>query len=98
MINSKHKDLYMKKIYTLAALAAMTMLGTSCNSEWEDEQYEHYISFSSQLDSKGRIYMYLIAAMMQKEIMQKEEKGGPIISYRYLLVVLPIIQVMSLYT
>ena len=42
--------------------------------------------------------MYLIAAMMQKEIMQKEEKGGPIISYRYLLVVLPIIQVMSLYT
>ena len=53
MINSKHKDLYMKKIYTLAALAAMTMLGTSCNSEWEDEQYEHYISFSSQLDSKG---------------------------------------------
>ena len=95
MINSKHKDLYMKKIYTLAALAAMTMLGTSCNSEWEDEQYEHYISFSSQLDSKG---VTNIAAMMQKEIMQKEEKGGPIISYRYLLVVLPIIQVMSLYT
>ena len=59
MINSKHKDLYMKKIYTLAALAAMTMLGTSCNSEWEDEQYEHYISFSSQLDSKGVTNIYV---------------------------------------
>ena len=49
----------MKKIYTLAALAAMTMLGTSCNSEWEDEQYEHYISFSSQLDSKGVTNIYV---------------------------------------
>lgn len=43
----------------MAALAAMTMLGTSCNSEWEDEQYEHYISFSSQLDSKGVTNIYV---------------------------------------
>ena len=59
MINSKYKDLYMKKIYTLAALAAMTILGASCNSEWEEEQYEHYISFSSQLDSKGVTNIYV---------------------------------------
>ncbi|WP_125042138.1 DUF4973 domain-containing protein [Bacteroides faecalis] len=49
----------MKKIYTLAALAAMTMLGASCNSEWNEEQYEHYISFSSQLDSKGVTNIYV---------------------------------------
>ena len=49
----------MKKIYTLAALAAMTILGASCNSEWEEEQYEHYISFSSQLDSKGVTNIYV---------------------------------------
>lgn len=49
----------MKKIYTLAALAAMTILGTSCNSEWEDEQYERYISFSSRLDSKGVTKIYV---------------------------------------
>ena len=96
MINSKHKDLYMKKIYTLAALAAMTMLGTSCNSEWEDEQYEHYISFSSQLDSKGVTNIYVPYSRHDAEGNYAE--GGPIISYRYLLVVLPIIQVMSLYT
>lgn len=33
--------------------------------------------------------MYLIVAMMQKEIMLKEEKGDPIISCQYLLVALP---------
>ena len=27
--------------------------------EWEDEQYEHYISFSSQLDSKGVTNIYV---------------------------------------
>lgn len=49
----------MKKLYTLAALAAMTVLGASCNSEWEEEQYEHYISFSSRLDSKGVTNIYV---------------------------------------
>ncbi len=49
----------MKKVYTLAALAAMTILGASCNSEWEQEQYEHYISFSSRLDSKGVTNIYI---------------------------------------
>ncbi|MDD3038276.1 DUF4973 domain-containing protein [Bacteroides sp.] len=49
----------MKKIYTLAALAAMIVLGASCNSEWTEEQYEHYISFSSRLDSKGVTNIYV---------------------------------------
>lgn len=49
----------MKKIYTLAALAAMAMLGASCNSEWEEEQYERYVAFSSQLDSKGVTNVYV---------------------------------------
>ncbi len=89
----------MKKIYTLAALAAMTMLGTSCNSEWEDEQYEHYISFSSQLDSKGVTNIYVPYSRHDAEGNYAEGgEGRSIISYRYLLVVLPIIQVMSLYT
>lgn len=29
------------------------MLTTSCNDEWEDEQYAHYISFSAPLNSNG---------------------------------------------
>lgn len=49
----------MKKIYTLAVLAAIIVLGTSCNSEWEKEQYQHYISFSSPLDSKGVTNIYV---------------------------------------
>ena len=49
----------MKKIYTLITLVATVFLGTACNSEWEDEQYQHYISFSSPLDSKGVTNIYV---------------------------------------
>lgn len=49
----------MRKIYALAVWTAITVFGTSCNSEWEDEQYEHYISFSTQLDSKGVTNIYV---------------------------------------
>lgn len=49
----------MKKIYTLATWAAIILLGTACNSEWEEEQYEHYISFRSPLDSKGVTNIYV---------------------------------------
>lgn len=48
----------MKKIYSLAAIAA-TMVLTSCNNEWEEEQYAHYISFSTQLNSKGVTDIYV---------------------------------------
>lgn len=57
----------MKKIYTLAALAAMTLLGASCNSEWEEEQYEHYISFRSPLDSKGVTNIYVPYSRKDKD-------------------------------
>lgn len=49
----------MKKIYTLVTLAATVLLGAACNSEWEEEQYEHYISFRSPLDSKGVTNVYV---------------------------------------
>lgn len=49
----------MKKIYTLATFAVTILLGTACNSEWEEEQYEHYISFRSPLDSKGVTNVYV---------------------------------------
>ena len=40
----------MKRIYTLVTLVALIILGTSCNDEWKDEQYEQYVSFRSPLD------------------------------------------------
>lgn len=82
----------MKKIYTLAVLAAIIVLGTSCNSEWEKEQYQHYISFSSPLDSKGVTNIYVPYSRHDIEgIMQKVAKEGPVIACQYLSVVLLII-------
>ncbi|MDR1743114.1 MAG: DUF4973 domain-containing protein [Dysgonamonadaceae bacterium] len=50
----------MKKIYTSIVLALMAMLiCTSCNDEWTEEQFEHYIAFSSPLDSKGVTVLYV---------------------------------------
>lgn len=49
----------MKKIYALAALAALTVTGISCNDEFVEEQYEHYISFRSPLDEKGVTNIYV---------------------------------------
>ena len=57
----------MKKIYTIIALAAITILGASCNSEWEEEQYENYISFRSPLDSKGVTNIYVPYSRKDKE-------------------------------
>ena len=50
----------MKKLYTLAVLTLIVMLlGTSCNDEWQDEQYSHYIGFRAPLDSKGVTELYI---------------------------------------
>ncbi len=50
----------MKKIYTLAALAALTVAGvSSCNEDWVGEQYEHYISFRSPLNDQGVYELYV---------------------------------------
>jgi hypothetical protein len=41
--------------YLLYAFSAIILLGASvsCNDEWEDEQYERFVSFKAPLDDKG---------------------------------------------
>ena len=40
----------MKHISILgASLLGLLLLTTSCNDEWEDEQYAHYVAFSAPL-------------------------------------------------
>ena len=41
----------MKKIYICLSLLAVIVLGTACNNEWEDEQYEQYVSFKAPIAS-----------------------------------------------
>ena len=50
----------MKKIFKLSALM-LTALATfsSCNNEWEDEQYEQYISIKSSPTSQGVTWQYV---------------------------------------
>lgn len=49
----------MQKIYTLIVLMAVVLLGTSCNDEWKEEQYDHYIAFRSPLNNKGVTEIYV---------------------------------------
>lgn len=43
----------MKRIYNLLfALTALVIFG-SCNNEWTDELYEHYVSFKAPINSNG---------------------------------------------
>lgn len=50
----------MRKIYSkLLVLLAVTLLGTACNDEWKDEQYEHYIAFRSPLNNQGVTEIYV---------------------------------------
>ncbi len=49
----------MQKIYTLIVLMAVALLGTSCNDEWKEEQYDHYIGFRSPLNNKGVTEVYV---------------------------------------
>lgn len=42
------------KIFSFCMLAAVGMtLTTSCNNDWEEEQYAHYIGFKAPLDTDG---------------------------------------------
>lgn len=46
----------MKKIsILLAGVFGLMSLVTSCNDEWTEEQYEHYISFKAPLDDEGGV-------------------------------------------
>lgn len=49
----------MRKKYILAIFAIIAVLGSSCNDEWTEEQYAHYISFSTQLDDTGVTNIYV---------------------------------------
>ena len=49
----------MRNMTVWAALAATVALGTACNDEWKDEQYRHYVSFSTQLDDQGVTAIYV---------------------------------------
>ena len=43
----------MKKRYSLLFLLAALVWCSSCNDEWKDEQFEHYVSFKAPLDDDG---------------------------------------------
>lgn len=49
----------MKKIYTYLVILAATMLGTSCNDEWNEEQYEQYVSFRAPINDTGVTDIYV---------------------------------------
>jgi hypothetical protein len=49
----------MKRIYPLVCLLAVLVMVTGCNDEWEDEQFEHYISFKAPLDENGVTPIYV---------------------------------------
>ena len=42
----------MKKIYGLFVLITAMLICSSCNDEWEDEQYEHYVSFKAPIGAE----------------------------------------------
>ena len=46
-------------IIPLVAMAAVVLSLASCNDEWKEEQYEHYISFRAPLDDNGVTAIYV---------------------------------------
>lgn len=50
----------MKKIYILFLVMATTIFGlSSCNNEWEDEQYEQLVSFKAPPNTEGVSWTYI---------------------------------------
>lgn len=43
----------MKKVYSYLITLVALLLISSCNDEWKDEQFEHYISFKAPVNDKG---------------------------------------------
>lgn len=43
----------MKKIYNYLLILIGLLFVSSCNDEWKDEQFDHYISFKAPIDSRG---------------------------------------------
>ncbi|MDL2322677.1 DUF4973 domain-containing protein [Bacteroidales bacterium OttesenSCG-928-A17] len=49
----------MKKISIILSIMTALIMCVSCNSEWEDEQFKHLISFKATLNSQGVTPIYL---------------------------------------
>jgi hypothetical protein len=49
----------MKKIYSLFLAMIALMCCFSCNNEWEDEQYEHLVSFKAVPNTEGVSWTYV---------------------------------------
>ncbi|MGQ1889093.1 DUF4973 domain-containing protein [Thermophagus sp. OGC60D27] len=49
----------MKMTCKFLYLIAMVLFFSACNDEWEEEQYEHYISFKAPLDEDGVSPIYV---------------------------------------
>ena len=49
----------MKKIYSYIILLLVSFCWVSCNNEWEDEQYEQYVSFKAPIGSNGVTDIYI---------------------------------------
>lgn len=49
----------MKKIYTYLMMLTVSVLIISCNAEWDEEQYEQYVSFSAPVNDKGVTDIYV---------------------------------------
>ena len=44
----------MKNIYAYLMILATVTLSAACNNEWEDEQYEQYVSFKAPIAAGRR--------------------------------------------
>ncbi len=49
----------MKNIYQILFLLVILVMYSACNDEWEDEQFEHYVSFKAPLDDNGVTPVYV---------------------------------------
>lgn len=52
-MTNKIEIIDMKKIYFLPFIMVTFFLFSSCNDEWKEEQYFHYVSFKAPLNDKG---------------------------------------------
>ena len=50
----------MKKIYNLFLVAMLAICCTSCNNEWEDEQFKQLVSFKATINGEGVSSTYVV--------------------------------------
>lgn len=56
----------MKNIYAYLMILATVTLSAACNNEWEDEQYEQYISFKSPILAGGEGELLIFTSDIRK--------------------------------